>query len=513
MASGCSSGSPTRPRDLALALAIAGAVVGLRLLVMVPDFGGVSPDHGNVWLAVDQVDVSLERPHPPGALLHVLAVRSLTPLCGSRAQAMLALSILASALGCGLLHAWLRRWYTTLTSLLITAAVATNPMAWFYGATTEAYSLDLLFGVLVVWLASCRRGVLWLPVVMAIAGGVRPFSPFLLLPVYVLAWWQALGSGAVGWRALVMAHLAGVAAGLAWLVPLVGSAGGPAAYVALCLGYAGHYVDPLRNLLGLSLFMLPVVLPTAVLVLAWFRQGSRDRALADVPLALVVAWLAVPLVVFATVLYEKAYFLLVLAPWLLLWLRPIRSERRRQLALAVAVVLQAAFFLGMPHRWPDVEVTLAPRHRSLSPAEVWWQRNLSSHLQAASRLRALADVADEVADLLQDAPPRTVIYADQSVPLSLRALQVRFPDRAFARSEVFAADTYRLHHGPREVVGTGLADLLERSVILTRRDLADAWLQPLVRGEHAAGLLMLARPMPGAAPDLAARYDDLFTRP
>lgn len=501
------------PPDLALAVAITGVVVALRLAVSVPDFGGVSPDHGNVWLAVDQIDVSLDRPHPPGAYLHVLAVRGLAVLMGDRAVAMLALSVAASALGCGLLFIWLRRWLTRTTSLLATAMIASNPMAWFHGATTEAYSLDLCFGALAALLATRRRGVLWLPVVFAVAGGLRPFSPFLLLPFYAVAWWQARRDGGVSLRAALASHLAGVLVALAWCVPLVRSAGGLEEYLRICLEYGAHYVDPVGNLQGMSLFLLPVALPTLVLLGGWFRQGGRADASGNVPVPLLVAWLALPLLVFTTVLYEKGYFLLVLAPWLLLWMRPLRTEARRHAVLVAAVVVQVAFFLLMPHRWPDVEVSLAPRQRTMSMAQVWWQRSLSTHLQAAGRLRALAGAADDIASLLQDASPRTVVHADRSVPLSLRALQVRFPDRAFARSEAFAADTYRLHHGTREVVSTGLAGLLDDAVILTRVDLADGYLQPLVRRGEAAGPLTLVRPLPGTSGDLARRYDDLFLRP
>ncbi len=489
---------------------LATAVVILRLATAAPDFGGISPDTGNYLLGMQEFAPELARPHLPGSWLLIVILRLLEPVFGPHG-ALLAFTVSCSAAAVGLAHRLFSRWFAPREAWLLAAVVATQPLVWFYGVVPEVYTFDLFFGVLLMGMGLTRCGLLALPVIFALGLGLRPTTPVLLLPLYACLWWEARGRWSA--RGFWLAHAAGaVVLGLVtW--PLLAAVGGPAAYVELYRGHLTVDWSLLRNLWGLSLFTATLV--ATVLVLGAGALAARMRGRGDddsAPRLLLLAWLLPPGLFFLLGHYQKGYALLIVVPLLVLATGLVAPGRRRVL-LTGLVLVQSLYFLAAPYRSPAPDVFIAPAVRSLSLPEVWLQRVQSTHLMAAARPRALAAVHGELLEIMA-AAPGDILLLDPTFPLFLRAMQVRHPDRAFAGLDVHRRDGWQLHAGLTEQAGDGVAGLLGRTLLVTRRDFAEA--DPVMAGlpvVHRGKRFLALRVPPAQTTAVAARYAELFARP
>ncbi|MDY0109095.1 MAG: hypothetical protein RBT60_04110 [Candidatus Krumholzibacteria bacterium] len=499
-----------RCRDRLAPWLIAGGAAALYLATASPDCGGVSADAGNYILAMQGISLELGRPHLPGSWLLVVALRGLAPWCGAHG-ALVAVAIACGAAAAGLGFCVLRRWFAPVDAALLVAAVATQPLVWFHATVAEVYAFDLMFGVLAVCLGRTRRGLLALPVVFALGAGLRLTTPLLLLPLYGWLWHRGRRQGwwtaSVFWRA--HASAAAVLVLVTW--PLLAAAGGLGAYLGLFRTHLTVDWSPARNLWGMSLFLATLVASVLPLAIAGRWRAWRRSDLAPGARNLLLIWLVPPALFFLLGHYQKGYALVLVVPLVALLAARIAARPRRWL-LAGLIALQTAYFFATPYRQPPVEILVAPRVRSMGLAEVWWHRVQSTHLMAAARPRALAAVDAELGEMLAAAPADTV-FVDPTVPLELRALQVRRPFRAFVVLEVHRRDGWRLHAGTDEQIGTDVAGVLARSLLISRRDFARRELAPLGCVAVREGRRLVAlRVGPQAAAAAAARYAALWER-
>ncbi|RKZ15111.1 hypothetical protein DRQ50_07945 [bacterium] len=467
------------------------------------DFGGVSADTGNYVLGTVDFDPAAARPHLPGSWLLIVMLRGLAPLFGAHG-ALLAVAVACAAGAAGLGYRVAREYFRPGTAWLLVAAVATQPVSWFYGTVAEVYAFDLFFGVLTMWMGSSRRGLVILPLVFALGAGLRLTTPALLLPLYLWLWWRGRGWWSV--RSMVVAHVVAlpVLVGVMW--PNFTAAGGLTAYLSLYESHLTVSWSLVRNLWGMSLFLATVAGTVLVLAVA----GLRFRARGSVDHRLPV-WLLPPLAFFVLGHYQKGYILLVMVPLLILSVARIAPVRRR-LVLTILVILQTTWFLAAPYRAPDPDVLAAPRTRSLTWPGVWWQRVQSTHLMAAARPRALAAADADLTGILAAAPGDTLLV-DPTFPLTLRALQIHHESRAFAGLEVERRDGWRLHSGLEESTGTNVAHLLARCILVTRRDFAGTGLDTsgavvVHAGQEYIGL----RLDPRRTASVAIFYDERYGR-
>lgn len=498
-----------RTGEFAVGLLFCAAVASLRLATAAPDFGGVSPDTGNYLLALQNFDPELARPHLPGSWLLVAGLRQLATVFGGYG-ALMFVAIACSAAAAGLSVGLFRRWFDATEAWALAAVVATQPVVWFFGVVPEIYAFDLFFAVLVARLGLTRRGLLLLPLVFALGVGLRPTTPVLLGPLYLWLWWE----GRRWWRSrmVVGVHVAAVLLALIAVWPTLAAVGGPARYLELYRGHLTVDFSLVRNLWGISLFLATLAGTVLLLAVAGIATGrpwrpDLDRAAGR----LMLAWLLPAGLFFVCVHYQKGYILLIVVPMLVLLAAAVARTWRRPVLVGL-VALQSVYFLGAPYQRPDVAVHVAPAVRPLSLPAVWCQRVASTHLMAAARLRALAEANAELSAVLAATAGDTLLI-DPTFPIFLRALQVRYPERAFAEMDLQRRDSWRLHAGLVERSGTGLADLIARSVLVTRADLAGAGLD--TTGSvvvHRGPLFCAVHIHPGHATRVAAEYQGAFGR-
>jgi len=435
----------TAARDLRLvALAAAAAAVVSR----VPFAARRLWDHDSVQFAlgVEKYDLAAHHPHPPGYPLYVAVLKLLAALGVDSLHGMVALSILAAALGAALTVPLAARLAPAAgpvrAGALAAALYVFNPLLWFYGELPLVYAVE---GGMTVGLAYAalrmadgRGPFLVACAAFALAGGVRPSTLVLLLPLFLLGAWQAWRRGATAATMAAGAALGG-AVGLAWLLPLLAAAGGLAAYRRIgsehfsallpytSVLYGAGWKALAHNVTIMTKWFLQGLVPAAVaLVVLWVpwpqgravagppqdrRVGGADAsaegdgtsrtAAAAAGTRLVAAawpWLAAwavpPVLFFALFHVTKAGYTLIYLPALLLAASLLgapamagRRKRRAAAAILLAAVSGGGLFLFGADRRPDQPRALAVvRHEFNRAAIATYERDLDALLGALRRL-------------------------------------------------------------------------------------------------------------------------------
>ena len=360
----------------------------LALCLYVP-FRSCSLDDFDAYsfaLALDNFDLGLQQPQPPGFPVYIFLARGLYALTGDALTALTWLSVLSGvgvvllvyALGAALSGAAPHLAAANRYALLAPLFVLALPMTWLTATKPLSDMPGLFFTLLALWLWVAAQGrPLWLVSggwVTGLALGVRPQNA-LPLGLY-LAWMgvQVLRRERP-WRHVWLIASGGVCGLLLWLLPTARAVGGLAAYMAYIQGHAAH-VQVADSLLGMNVplgvalrgrafafgdtFLLYTV---GVGMFATWAAGDIARvwALALVVLvglaradwrraatwALAVWWLTATVFVFLFVTLDRPRLMLPILPPLVLWVAQGWAQVRRPRWLVSAVVVVGWLLLLM----------------------------------------------------------------------------------------------------------------------------------------------------------------------
>ncbi len=535
-------------------------------------------DHDSVQFAlgVEKYDLAAHHPHPPGYPLYIAVLKLLAMLGVDSLHGMVALAILAATLGAGLMVPLTARLALNLglatgagvagddrrglaatavrAGALAAALYVFNPLLWFYGELPLVYAVE---GGMTVGLAYAalrmadgRGPFLAACAAFALAGGVRPSTLVLLLPLFLLGAWHAWRRGATAGTMAAGAAL-GAAVGLAWLAPLLAAAGGYAAYRRIgsehfsallpytSILYGAGWKALAHNLTIMTKWFLQGLVPAAVALVAlwlpWPHRGpsqpptqertagaagatgtgggGRSRAAAAAGLRLVAAawpWLAAwavpPVLFFALFHITKAGYTLIYLPALLVAASLLgapamhgRHEWRAAAAILLAAATGAGLFLFGADRRPDQPRALAVVRNELNRAAiVTYERDLDALLATLRRLPPSTTVLATV-ELSGTGPagPEGFLYPWQ------RHLQWYLPDYEVLHlvpedGLVFVTRGHRPFHreGPSLELPAGTRQLAIRPLRADRQPLPALGLAAPTRRRH---LLPRRRPPPGGA--------------
>jgi hypothetical protein len=294
---------------------VAWIAAAVTVLTRVPFAARRLWDHDSVQFAlgVERYDLAAHHPHPPGYPLYIAVLKGLAALGVSSQRGMVGLAILGAALGAGLIvpltarlvreaagrrggSAWggalggdaeMEARVAHAAGLLAAALYVFNPLLWFYAELPLVYAVE---GGMTVGLAyaALRMADGTLPFVcgcaaFAVAGGIRPSSLVLLLPLFLLGVWRAWWRG-LGWGGLAAGAAVAVACGLSWLLPMLAAAGGYAAYQRIGREHFNALLPYTSILYGAGWGALAHNL---TLMLKWFLQGLVPAAVTGA-----VLWIA-----------------------------------------------------------------------------------------------------------------------------------------------------------------------------------------------------------------------------
>lgn len=519
-----------RKGDFLLAGMLGCATVLSRLLIFPGGDSGFSYDDGNFALAARSFSLVDTRPHLPGYYLHVQLIRAVDMASGTPFSAMALLAVCYSGLAAILLYKLLRKWGDSRDAALGTLLVVSNPLVWFYGCVPEIYAFDLFFSVALVYAGLSPRAIYGLPLLAALGGGIRPSSPVLLLPLYGYLWFRFKPDPRFSWKGFLLAHLVGLVALLTWLLPMLNSAGGLSEYLRL---YKTHNpvlkISFLQNGFQLSSYTVfltpPFIITAAWLTVNYFRRGGGRLKVGPVSacdrtfIHIVLWWVIPPLLFFIIYHYSKGYFMLCAAGMLLIILPLLRRKSFGKPVLTAIIVGQILLFLLLPYRRPDVAVYMGPETRRLSLAQVWLQRTLSHYLMARMHLDALKEFSKVVGDIIDrrnsDPSPllqRPYLMLDPTCPVSVRALQAKYPGVTFAVLLLRQSNVYALHRDLSSADQTGVADMLSSAIILGRSDFVDNYLKDFSLDQQSLGTWTCYGFEKRQAQEAARRLDSLFVR-
>jgi hypothetical protein len=342
-------------------------------------------DHDSVQFAlgVERYDLAAHHPHPPGYPLYIGILKALAAVGVDALHGMVALSILAAALGAWLIVPLTARLVASgeaagsaggtggagdrraeapddggkadperagvLAGLFAAALYVFDPLLWFYGELPLVYAVEGGMTVGLAW-AALRMGdgrarFLAGCAAFALAGGIRPSTLVLLLPLFLFGVWRAWRRG-LRWGGLAAGAGVALAVGLAWLLPLLAAAGGLAAYQRIgkehfsallpytSVLYGAGWAALAHNLTIMTKWFLQGLLPAAVATLGLWaytilrRKNIANNAASSSPVVrglrllaangpLLGVWVLPPVLFFALFHITKAGYTLVYLPGLL----------------------------------------------------------------------------------------------------------------------------------------------------------------------------------------------------
>lgn len=200
-------------------------------------------------------DLAEQRPQPPGYLLYVASAAALRGALGDSNAALVAVSVLASALGALAVFLVARRFCGTGTSLFVAAGFAANPLVWTYGEVAYPYAVLALLSVTLAGLFWAARpgpalGTLLASFAFGLLTGFRQDLFLLLGTLWLWLVWPR------GWRVRAMAAALVACGALVWLVPTAMLSEGFETYVIALTQQSGavqtSYSVPAQGLAALS---------------------------------------------------------------------------------------------------------------------------------------------------------------------------------------------------------------------------------------------------------------------
>lgn len=193
-------------------------------------------DSVNFALGLTDFSPQLHQPHPPGYFLYILVGRLAQHLLPDANDALVAISIVASATTASLVYALTHAWFGRKAARFAGILFLFSPLAWFHGTVALIYMMEACLAALVgllCWHACNGRPhmVVAAAVALGLAAGFRQSTTLFLAPMWLLALWKARWCNALFALPVFAITIA------AWFIPMLTASGG-----------AEHYFTPLHDL-------------------------------------------------------------------------------------------------------------------------------------------------------------------------------------------------------------------------------------------------------------------------
>jgi len=287
-------------------------------------------DSGHFALALQDYNLVLHQPHPPGYFLYVMLGKLLYPFVSDANTTFVLISIVFSGLTVAAIYLLGKEIFDARVGTFAALLALTSPDFWFHGEVALTYCIEAFFSAvigLLCWrIHQGRSKYLLLSIsILALAGGFRQNSIFFLFPLWLFS----------VRKESIQRVFAGIALGgfivLAWLTPMVIMTGGTEKYLAAFrelwhfnTGHNSVFERGLPQLMFFGriisdflLFSLGAALP--LLMLAFYALVRRGKsAFLKEPKAVFFAFWILPSVLFYLLIFihpsNPGYVLVLLPP-------------------------------------------------------------------------------------------------------------------------------------------------------------------------------------------------------
>jgi hypothetical protein len=238
-------------------------------------------DSVNFALALENYDVRLHQPHPPGTFfLYVLCGRLFNLYFDDGNLSLVWVSTVATGLAAAAIFLLAAAWFDIRRAITVSLVMLTSPLIWFQGEVALSYMPEFFWTLLIVY--TClkvrepgKRSLFASALLMGLAGGIRPNTPVFLFPLWLFVLIQGLRARRYTSKEMLIALLV-LALGVSiWAVPTVVMSGGLAAYLDAFSWWRGQHVESSGTLQGITLHLarlavfLCYALGAALLPVAW----------------------------------------------------------------------------------------------------------------------------------------------------------------------------------------------------------------------------------------------------
>jgi hypothetical protein len=321
-------------------------------------------------LSIENYNMRLHQPHPPGYILYSYTIRVLNSLIGDPNRTMIYMNIAATLGACYFLaRLVLTLGGNTLLAAGASALYAVNPVAAFYGSVAEIYAIEGFWVVLIAYLLLASRKqpnrMVWASVAMAAAGGFRPTTEVFLLPLFVACCFARKK------QILITALVALVIGNLLWFAPLVVKSGGLNNYLDAVRGQSERAVESGseagEQVTWAKLLLRVIQAVTIPVLIALFVRIHHIRFTTNGWLLLLAV--LPPLLLFSFFHFPKDGYLLVFIPLLIAisvtLLNGLYPVRIQVAILSLACVLSWLSFVMPIENHPMLAEFTRPNHEIL----------------------------------------------------------------------------------------------------------------------------------------------------
>ncbi len=379
-------------------------------------------DSVNFVMGMEQFDVRLHQPHPPGYLLYVLLGRLVNLIINDANASLVWISIFFSGLTASVVYLLGRRLFDKPTAIISALIALTSPAFWFYSQVALTYILEAFFvtAIALACLQTLRgnwRMAFIAALLMGLAGGIRQTTLVLMLPLWLFSLRRC------GWRVIISAGILLGLTVMAWLAPTIILSGGLDAYLKASSSIGGGVLEDfelfgggqsLFALLGpfvrLAMYLLySLMLGIAALLYGTIKDLGNAKALwkqwrPDDRVHVMALWLIPNLVLYAplvrapghTFSFMPALVLMTAAAVMTfshdLAARLSRPVMRSTLTLTgLMLVVNVAFFLAAPPYLLDIKrvVTTTPSWPTIHHRDQYLDERvdyITEHFDAATTI-------------------------------------------------------------------------------------------------------------------------------
>ncbi len=315
-------------------------------------------------LALDDFNLQLNQPQPPGYILYVWMGRWMRALTGGLDdnRALVLLSILFTAVSAVLIHRLAARLFNPARAWLAAFLFLTSPLIWFYGEVALLHLGSCMFALFVaLWGYRALKGepryALHSALALGFLGAFRQQDAALLFPLWVFCARRS------GWKRLAAGLVIMAAPALAAQWATIQASGGWSAYRAIMEGYRDSAFNQTSILLGAGLGglshngtrilrALVALLGAAIFLPALWERRLRRRVKEGEEWAFFGIWILPGLLFFLLVHMGQPGLLLFTAPGILLLFMKTLPEtplrRYKQTIIAGFFIANTLAFFFMP---------------------------------------------------------------------------------------------------------------------------------------------------------------------
>ena len=363
----------TRNRQIVPAIALFCLGVATRLPFQSQIAWG---DGGNFALAVENLDVRLEQPQMPGMfVIFIYFARFFNLFLHNPTASLVMVNVVASGVAAAMLYIIGTNWFNPRVGWTASLLMLTSPILWFNGEMALSHLLEFTWVVLIDYASyhtglGDKKALFGLGILMGLAGGIRPSTPFFLLPLSLVATFFGLRKGKFTLIDVAVAVFMGLAAIALWMTPLIIGSGGWDTYWGMVQQWLPVHTergdaDSLIKIIDNVFLLLKAILRTVGLGLIpmlwviaikrpnWLRSWRKNWGHSAIALSIIPGFLYFLLVH----LRRKAQTLTIMPGFILLGALAIVSfsehffQRKRQgwaLLTATIVSLNGLFFIFGP---------------------------------------------------------------------------------------------------------------------------------------------------------------------